>query len=102
MNECATTFEITPKRRPNVIWILSDQLRVQSLGYRGDPHVRTPNIDNLARSGMRFDAAVAGSPWCCPFRGALLTSLYPHQSGVIRTPSPLDPSIPTVQLPFVM
>jgi arylsulfatase A-like enzyme len=87
-------------RRPNVIWILADQLRACSFGYRGDPNVRTPNIDNLARRGVRFDSAVAGSPWCSPFRAAMLTSTYPHQNGVTRTPSPLDPALPTVAVPF--
>jgi len=87
-------------RRPNIIWIIADQLRGQSFGYRGDPNVRTPNIDNLARRGVRFDNAVAGAPWCSPFRAALLTSAYPHQNGVTRTPSPLDPTLPTIAAPF--
>jgi arylsulfatase A-like enzyme len=93
-------FILAPERRANVIWIFGDQHRAQALGYRGDPNVRTPNIDNMARIGMRFDNAVSGAPWCCPFRSSLLTSLYPHQSGVTRTPSPLDPSIPTITKPL--
>ncbi len=95
-----SSVDRTPVRRPNVIWFFGDQLRAQALGYRGDPNVRTPNIDNLAREGMRFDAAVAGAPWCCPFRAALLTGLYPHQCGVIRTPQALDPAIPTIAASF--
>ncbi len=86
--------------RPNVIWILCDQLRAQAFGYRRDPNVRTPNIDNLDREGVRFDSAVAGAPWCCPFRGALLTGRYPHQNGVVSTPGALDPKIPTIAAPF--
>ena len=86
--------------RANVIWILCDQLRAGALGYRGDPNVRTPNIDNLARGGMRFDSAVAGAPWCCPFRGSLLSGLYPNVCGVTKTPSALDPSIPTIARPL--
>ncbi len=94
-------IEPNPVDRPaNVIWIFGDQHRAQACSYRGDPNVYTPNIDNLARDGMRFDAAVAGAPWCSPFRGALLTGLYPHQCGVTRTPEALDPSIPTVTEPF--
>ena len=88
------------RERKNVIWVLCDQLRAQALGYRGDPNVSTPNIDNLARNGMRFDAAVAGAPWCTPFRGALLTGQYPHQCGTIRTPSSLPPNTPTIAAPF--
>ncbi|MFW5980762.1 MAG: sulfatase [Halanaerobiaceae bacterium] len=99
-----TTFtdqnKIECDRKANVIWVFGDQHRAQALGYRGDPHVRTPNIDNMARNGMRFDCAVAGSPWCSPFRGALLTGKYPHKNGVYKTPSPLDPSLPTIAEPF--
>ncbi len=86
--------------RPNVIWIFGDQHRAQALGYRGDRNVSTPNIDRLARDGVRFDCAVAGAPWCTPFRASLLTSTYPHQNGCVRTPSPLDPSIPTITAPL--
>ena len=91
---------LRPQRKPNVIWIFGDQHRAQALSHRGDPNVFTPNIDNLAREGMRFDNAVSGSPWCCPFRGAMLTGRYPHQIGVSQTPSALDPSIPTVVSAF--
>ena len=78
MNE---QFSFRPVRRPNVIWIFGDQHRAHALSYRGDPNVFTPNIDNLAREGMRFDCAVSGAPWCSPFRGALMTGTYPHQMG---------------------
>lgn len=87
-------------RRPNVIWVFGDQHRAQSLGYRGDPNIYTPNIDNLARNGMRFDAAVAGAPWCCPFRAAMLTGMYPHQCNVTQAPGTLDPAIPTIVKPL--
>ena len=87
-------------RPPNVLWVFGDQHRAHATSYRGDRNVFTPNIDNLAREGMRFDAAVAGAPWCTPFRGALLTGRYPHQTGVTRTPSPLPPDIPTVAHAF--
>ncbi len=91
---------IKQKKRANVIWVFGDQHRAQALGYRGDPNVSTPNIDNLARNGMRFDSAVSGTPWCTPFRGALLTGLYPHQNGAYKTPSPLEPSIPILTKPL--
>lgn len=93
-------LQIRNRRRPNVIWIFGDQHRAQALSYRGDPNVFTPNIDNLARNGMRFDRAVSGAPWCTPFRGALLTGAYPHQNGATRTPSALDPARLTVADPF--
>lgn len=64
--------------QPNVIWILGDQHRAQAVGYAGDPNVSTPNLDRMAADGIAFTTAVAGCPLCCPFRGSLLTSRYPH------------------------
>lgn len=92
--------ELNCERKANVIWVFGDQLRGQAFGFAGDPNVRTPNIDNLARNGQRFDCAVAGNPWCCPFRGAVLTGIYPHQNGVIKPPSALDPALSTITAPF--
>ena len=66
-------------RRKNVIWIFGDQHRGQALSCHGDPNVRTPNIDRLAMNGADYTAAVCGFPLCCPFRGTLLTSPYPHK-----------------------
>lgn len=90
------------KKRPNVIWIFGDQHRSQALGCHGDPNVRTPVIDNLARMGRDFTQAVSGAPVCCPFRGALLTGAYPHSAanGVTKTPGGLDPKNPTITQPF--
>ena len=71
-------LELRPRRRMTVIWVFGDAHRAQALSHRGDPNVKTPNIDSLARRGVRFDSAVAGAPWCSPFRAALLTGLYPN------------------------
>ena len=49
---------------------------------------------------MRFDCAVAGAPWCTPFRGALLSGLYPHQTGVVANGVRLPPELPTVATAF--
>ncbi len=65
--------------RPNIIWIFGDQHRGQALSCNGDSNVTTPNIDNLATHGVNFQQAIAGFPICCPFRGTLLTGLYPHK-----------------------
>lgn len=90
----------TTKKGPNIIWIFGDQHRGQALGIHGDPHVRTPVIDNLARMGVDFPRAVSGAPWCCPFRGAMLTSKYPHQNGATRTPGGIGIEQPTLTEPF--
>ncbi len=64
--------------RPNVILVVADQLRRQALGCYGDPNVSTPNIDALAASGVRFDAASSTYPVCVPYRFTLMTGEYAH------------------------
>ncbi len=86
-------------RKENVIWIFGDQMRAQAQGHMGDPNVFTPNLDTLGEEGVVFTRAVAGCPWCTPFRAALLTSRYVHDT-CPTTPSALDPEIPTVARPF--
>src|SRR6056297_1980900 len=66
--------------RPNIIWIFGDQHRAQALGCNENKMVKTPNIDKLAEKGVNFIKAVCGFPLCCPMRGSLLTSKYPHES----------------------
>jgi arylsulfatase A-like enzyme len=68
-----------PSPQPNVIWLLADQHRAQAIAANGDPNVRTPNLDRMSVGGINFTAAVSGMPLCCPFRGSLLTSKYPHE-----------------------
>ena len=79
----------------NVIWIFGDQHRAQALGYMGDPNLATPHIDRFASEGVTFSNAVAGCPWCTPFRGSLLTSFYIHHA-VQHTPQRIDPDLPMV------
>lgn len=85
--------------RPNVIWVFGDQHRAQALGCAGDPNLHTPHIDRLAASGVTFTAAVAGTPLCCPFRGSLLTSRYPHQC-VPAHQAQMPPDQPTIATAF--
>ena len=85
---------LPPSRRPNVLWIFGDQHRAQATGYRGDPNVATPNLDNLGRQGVRFDCAVAGAPWCTPFRGALLSGATHTRAGWWPTASGCRPPSP--------
>lgn len=64
--------------RPNVLLIISDQLRRSALGCYGDPNVSTPAIDSLAGSGVRFENASSTYPVCVPFRFSLMTGQYAH------------------------
>lgn len=64
--------------RPNILIILSDQLRRQALGCYGDPDARTPHVDRLARDGVRFQNACSTYPICVPFRFTFMTGEYAH------------------------
>ena len=72
------------QKRPNVLLIVSDQLHHAAFGAAGNPVIQTPNIDRLAREGVRFENALCPTPFCSPTRASLMTGLYPHQHGVIR------------------
>ena len=85
--------------RPNIIWIFGDQHRAQALGCAGDPNARTPNLDRLAADGVHFTDAVSGFPLCCPFRGSLIASRYPHVC-VPGHEYPLPPGTPTIVGPL--
>ena len=81
--------------RPNVVWLLSDQHRGQAMSCAGDPNARTPNMDRLAAEGVWFRGAVSGFPLCCPARGSILTSRYPHEA-VPGHEHRLPPDLPTI------
>lgn len=62
--------------RPNIVWIMADDLGYGDLGCYGQTKIRTPNIDQLAAEGMRFTDAYAGSTVCAPSRCALMTGFH--------------------------
>lgn len=64
---------------PNILFLFSDQHAQPVAGCYGDPVVQTPNIDRLAREGVRFDNAYCPSPICVPSRMATLTARWPHR-----------------------
>lgn len=86
-----------PDKRPNILFILTDDLRWDALGCYGNEVVRTPNLDTLAREGARLDAFYVAAPLCTPSRAAFLSGLYPHQSGIldILGQSDFEPGTPT-------
>ena len=64
------------QNRPNIIWIMADDLGYGDLGCYGQKKIKTPHIDKLAAEGMRFTQAYAGSSVCAPSRSALMTGLH--------------------------
>ncbi|KAJ5623070.1 hypothetical protein N7490_011675 [Penicillium lividum] len=71
----------TAGSRPNLVIFMPDQLRYDSLGCFGNPHVRTPNIDAFAARGTKFTNCYLQATVCSQSRCSLYTGLYPHVSG---------------------
>ena len=67
--------------RPNIIVIIADDLGYGDTGAYGSPRVKTPNIDALAREGVRFTQGYVAHPVCAPSRAALLTGRYQTRFG---------------------
>ncbi len=76
---CVPRVSAAPQR-PNILIILADDLGYSDIGCFGG-EVRTPNLDGLAREGVRF-TSFYNEARCCPTRAALLTGLYAHQAGI--------------------
>jgi arylsulfatase len=68
--------------RPNIVFILADDLGFGDLGCYGQKHIRTPNIDKLAAEGMRFTQAYTGNAVCAPSRCCLMTGKHPGHAHV--------------------
>lgn len=68
--------------RPNIVFVLIDDLRWDALAATGHPFVKTPNIDRLAKEGMIFRNAFVTTPLCSPSRSSFLTGQYVHKTGV--------------------
>jgi N-acetylglucosamine-6-sulfatase len=74
--------------RPNVVFILIDDLRWDALGVTGHPFVKTPNIDRIAKEGMIFRNAFVTTPLCSPSRASFLTGQYAHKHNIVGNEKP--------------
>src|SRR3546814_10577186 len=74
----------------NVLFIMADQLRADHLACYGHPFIRTPNIDALAKRGVRFDRAFVNTGVCGPSRRSYYTDRYHSTNGATWNPEPLS------------
>jgi arylsulfatase A-like enzyme len=86
--------------KPNVVILMADQWRAQAFGFAGDPNVKTPNFDRLAKEGVWFRNAVSSVSVCSPTRASLLTGQRAISHGVFINDVPLNPEAVTLAKVF--
>lgn len=69
--------------RPNIVFVIADQLRADVLGAYGGRLIETPHLDQLAVEGTTFEHGLSTAPLCTPYRGMLMTGRYPTHSGIV-------------------
>jgi uncharacterized sulfatase len=82
--------------RPDYVFIMTDTQATNVIGAYGHPDLRTPNIDNLAKTGVTFARAYTTYPLCAPARAGIFTGIYPHTTGAWTNNLPLGDNIKTM------
>jgi arylsulfatase A-like enzyme len=88
----------SPAKRPNVLFVLTDQQTADAMSCAGNADVHTPVMDGLAANGALFRNAYCAQPLCSPSRAAMLTGLMPHQTGVTGNAAVIDEGLRKRQL----
>jgi arylsulfatase A-like enzyme len=84
------------RRKPNLVFIFTDQQRFDTLACYGNRQIRTPNLNALASESFVFENAYVTQSVCTPSRSSIMTGLYPHTNGCTRNNVPLRPEVPTL------
>ena len=82
-------------KRPNVVFILTDDQRSDALGCMAHPHLKTPHIDRLANEGILFKNHFCTTSLCSPSRASILGGLYAHTHGVVNNFTDYPRDLPT-------
>ncbi len=81
--------------KPNILFVMADQLAAQYLPFHGHPLVQTPNLSRLAAEGVVFENAYSTSPLCAPARATVMNGLLPSRTGVYDNAAEFPSAIPT-------
>ncbi len=82
--------------RPNILFVLVDQLGARWLPTYGHPIVQTPALESFADESTVFERAISTSPLCSPYRGCLLSGAYPSQTGLLRNGQAYPAHLPSL------
>ena len=81
--------------KPNILFVMADQMAARYLPFYGHPLVRTPNLSRLAAEGVVFENAYSSSPLCAPARATVMNGLLPSRTGVYDNAAEFPSAIPT-------
>ncbi|MFN0101148.1 MAG: sulfatase [Bryobacteraceae bacterium] len=84
----STALAAQQPQRPNILFVMVDEMRFDAMGCAGHATVKTPTLDKLASQGAIFRNAYTVSPVCCPSRASVFSGRYPHVHGVRRNGIP--------------
>jgi len=90
------------RKKPNIIFLLTDDQRWDALGYMGNPIIKTPNMDFLAKNGTTFNNAFVTTPICAASRASLFTGLYERTHGYTFTKPPIDKKFTDLSYPKLL
>ena len=87
---------LSAAERPHIVLVMADDQGWGDMAYNGHPVVKTPNFDEAAAAGLRFDKFYAAAPVCSPTRASVMTGRHPNRSGVFKWGYPLRPQETTL------
>ncbi|MEI7729594.1 MAG: sulfatase [Verrucomicrobiota bacterium] len=90
-----TTIAAKPVNKPNVLFILCDDLRWDALSCLGHPYLKTPNIDRIGFEGVRFRNTFCTTSLCSPSRASILSGVYAHTHGVVNNFTEFPETLPS-------
>ncbi|MGC9057273.1 MAG: sulfatase family protein [Candidatus Saccharicenans sp.] len=96
------TARLKDSDRPNILFVLTDDQRFDMLGCAGNPVIKTPNIDSLAREGVRFENAFVTTPICAASRASIFTGTFERTHTYTFTKPPLTRSFTDISYPVLL
>jgi N-sulfoglucosamine sulfohydrolase len=85
----SAVFTATAQNKPNIIFIIADDVSWDDIGTYGNAKIKTPNLDKMAKDGMKFTNMFLTASSCSPSRTSILTGRYPHNTGAAELHTPL-------------
>jgi choline-sulfatase len=86
---------VAGQTKPNILFVMADQLAARYLPFHGHPLVETPNLSRLAAEGVVFENCYSASPLCAPARATAMNGLLPSRTGVYDNAAEFPSAIPT-------